>query len=202
MILGLAGRAGAGKDTVAARMQVLTGRPVVHASFAAPLKRSVAALFDMTVEQVEAWKLEDRAFITGSGLGAASEGQPYPFKEYGAMTMREVLQRYGTEAHRDVFGDNFWVDNVRLGHHGRILMVTDVRFPNEAQAVRSAGGHVVRVVGPPGVEDAGDGHASESPLPSRLIDAGIINDVRDDDFRSLDNQVGKLIRGLLLRERP
>ena len=26
------------------------------------------------------------------------------------MTFREFLQRYGTEAHRDVFGKDFWLE--------------------------------------------------------------------------------------------
>jgi hypothetical protein len=116
-------------------------------------------------------------------------------------SVREYLQHYGTEAHRDVFGPNFWVDNVDLSHDRRIVVVTDVRFANEAQAVHDAGGVVVRVIGPPEVEEAGDGHASEAELPYGLLDGAIYNTNRDDGFESLDRQVLDLVLGLLREER-
>lgn len=200
MILGLAGRAGAGKDTVAARMQVLTGRPVVHASFAAPLKRSVAALFDMTVESVEQWKLADRAFIRGDALGGAS-GMNYPFAEYGAMTMREVLQRYGTEAHRDVFGDTFWVDQgiaavVEAHARGDLVVFTDCRFDNEVDAIHDRGGFVFEVMGPEGLMDEHARHASERP-PHHL-DGFIANTDRREPatFKALDAQLDRILAAL------
>ena len=61
------------------------------------------------------------------------------------MSIREYLQRYGTESHRDVFGTDFWVDMalpLDTDHSDRLLVVTDVRFPNEVIRVLDLGGVV------------------------------------------------------------
>ena len=55
MILGLTGRMGAGKDTVFQRLEALYPR-VMQVSYARKLKESVAALFGISLEQIEQWK--------------------------------------------------------------------------------------------------------------------------------------------------
>lgn len=198
MLIGLHGRKQAGKDTVFARASHLMDDVVrvERASFADKLYASAAASLGVPVSALQAWKTnpEFRVLVAGPNQDSAVRvGQVY-----ASQTIREYLQGYGTEAHRQVFGDSFWVDQVGLeDHEGRIVLVTDVRFANEAEVVRDAGGFVVNVVGPPEVEAAGDGHASEVPLPPRLIDFQIDNDVRDDGFQKLDAQVAQLLRALL-----
>jgi hypothetical protein len=198
VLIGLHGRKLAGKDTVyeRARLAAADDIAVDRASFADLLYESAAAAVGVTVAQLREWKANDRYRVQVAFDDGARRWT------YGDVSVREYLQNYGTEAHRDLFGPDFWVDNVRLDHEGRILMVTDVRFPNEAEAVRRAGGFVVNVVGPDEVENAGDGHASETPLPHALVDATLYNDVRDDGFRALDERVGSLIRCLMRMEKP
>lgn len=194
MLIGLHGRKQAGKDTVFERASHLMADvvPVERASFADMLYRSAAAALGLTVEDLQAGKTEPSAYIVvhcGDGVRKSS-----------SLTFREYLQRFGTEAHRDIFGSDFWVDNVELDHAGRIVMVTDVRFENEARAVQAAGGRVFRVKGPDEIEHAGDGHASETPLPEHLIDFTLDNSVRDDGYRALDLYVSNLLRQLLRLE--
>lgn len=186
MLIGLHGRKQAGKDTVFRRTAHLM-RDVVdvqRVSFADLLYESAAAALGVSVDFLQTYKTDPDVVVSVMGSGGI----------YTELPIRGYLQRYGTEAHRDVFGPNFWVDAVDLEHAGRIVMVTDVRFPNEAEAVRRAGGSVWRVIGPAEVEDAGDGHASETPLPLGLVDDELRNDVRDDDFRALDERLHRLIR--------
>lgn len=186
MLIGLNGRKQAGKDTVYARARHLMGDrlPVERASFADLLYRSAAASLGVTEGFLQTFKSEPLARIQvilppPNGV-LRSE-----------LSVREYLQRYGTEAHREVFGEDFWVDAVDLEHDGRILFVTDVRFPNEAKAIRRAGGVVVEVIGPEGrVTD--DGHASEAPLPDDLIFHTIPNRVRNDGFYTLDFEIKEL----------
>jgi hypothetical protein len=193
MLIGLNGRKQAGKDTVYERTRHIMRdvMPVERASFADLLYRSAAAALGVTVEQLQMWKADPNVRVAVGkryeSIGLVPESE---------ITVREFLQKYGTEAHRDVFGPNFWVEQVRLGHEGRIVMVTDVRFPNEAEAVRAAGGRIVEVVGPMGRVTA-DAHASEAPLPTELVDVVIQNVVRDDNFRSLDGSVDTLVRLVL-----
>jgi rhodanese-related sulfurtransferase len=64
------------------------------------------------------------------------------------LTPRLVLQKWGTEVARTAWHDDTWIaslENKLVKAHNDIV-ITDVRFPNEIQAVRSAGGVVIRVV--------------------------------------------------------
>lgn len=63
------------------------------------------------------------------------------------------------------------------------VVISDVRFPNEARAVREAGGHVIEIV-KPGV--VSDGHVSEQRLPQELISATVVN---DSTIRALHDRV-------------
>ena len=204
MLIGLHGKKQAGKDTVYERIVARFGEgskigaDVVRVSFADKLYESAAAALGVDVDFLRRWKADPGAGMT---IQVPHPDGGYGIEVGGCIRFREYLQRYGTEAHRDIFGPNFWVDNVDLSHEGRIVVVTDVRFANEAQAVIDAGGTVVHVIGPDEVELAADGHASEVTLPERYIDARLTNKVRDDDFVSLDLRVMDLLIELLREER-
>lgn len=141
MLIGLTGKAGAGKSTAGEYLATTYGFEL--RSFAAPLKASAAALLGVTVDDLETWK-NNTGFEV---VVIAPNGRPR-----ATQSVRSFLQRYGTESHRDVFGQDFWVD---LGMRGiyraslqeRNLRVawTDVRFPNEVKAIRQAGGIIVRI---------------------------------------------------------
>lgn len=193
MLIGLNGRKQAGKDTVCERIahKLADVIEVERVSFADLLYVSAAEALGVSVEWLQAHK-SDTAARVAIGIRYDELGI-VPTSE---LTVREYLQRYGTEAHRSVFGDNFWVEQVErklAAHRERIVVVTDVRFENEARAVRAAAGAVVEVIGPMGsVTD--DAHASETPLPVELVDVVIPNLVRDDEFRALDGEVDRLLR--------
>jgi hypothetical protein len=191
--IGVHGRLGSGKDTVYERLAELhLDLSVKRLSFADKLKDSACALLGITREQMEEMKRTDATEIevhTHHTGGMASV--------QSRMNMRTFLQRYGTESHRDIFGQNFWVDQalnpVHFGPHDHdhleMFVFTDVRFENEAQAILNRGGMILRVIGDN--EDTGD-HASERPLPDRFITATIDNTIRDDGFAHLDNQLREL----------
>ncbi len=188
MLIGLTGAAGSGKDTVYEVLAELYERelPVERRSFADALYESAAAALGVSPANLRAWKRHEDARITVQSPGGFVEA---------VLTVRQYLQRYGTEAHREVFGEGFWTGAVDLtDHRGVIVAVTDVRFLNEAEAVRRAGGFMARVIGPG--EVPGD-HASERPLPDELMDVVIHNVVRDDDRAHLRRQV----RGMVTRFR-
>jgi hypothetical protein len=98
----------------------------------------------------------------------------------GEISGREALQRYGTEGHRDVFGSDFWVDQVLphgdTGYVQRayvLIVITDCRFPNEAARVLQQGGEVWRI-NRDEAKPAGE-HASEVPLDDLLVSREIDN---------------------------
>jgi Deoxynucleotide monophosphate kinase len=142
MIIGLTGLKGSGKDTIAAHLIKSYG--FERRAFADKLKESAAALLKLDPSHFEVLKNSpDILFAIGS------------FKQDGMFEMivnqstREFLQRYGTESHRDVFGQDFWVNQL-LPMDGfytdRNIVITDVRFVNEAERIHALKGYVVRVV--------------------------------------------------------
>lgn len=192
MLIGLTGRAQAGKDTVYGVIsdRYSVTRNVQRRAFADLLYQSVAAALGVTVEDLHVWKTDPTVMIEVRN------------RDSGPLvrrTTRNLLQRYGTEAHRDIFGADFWVDALDLTHGPEdLIVVTDVRFPNEAHAITQMGGHVVRVEGP---HVGDDDHASEQPLPDALVDYVLDNTSRDDGMARLRRNVGQLLLDLTARER-
>jgi hypothetical protein len=107
-----------------------------------------------------------------------------------APEVRRFLQVLGTEGVRDHLGDNAWVDALRrhidsdsdeaavLGEVPYGIVVTDVRFPNEAQAIRDWGGVIWRVVrvnpdGTPFDNGLGADHPSEAFVDKLVVDTTI-----------------------------
>jgi hypothetical protein len=92
--------------------------------------------------------------------------------------IRQLLQRLGTDGGRDHLGVNVWVDSLINGAHNARLVVPDVRFPNEYQAIKERGGVVLRIVragyGPV------NGHISEVALQEQ--DYTIENDRTREDM--------------------
>lgn len=87
-------------------------------------------------------------------------------KEY-FPEVRRLLQKGGTEGGRDIFGQDIWIatwaKNVgALLEAEYDVCVSDMRFLNEASAVREMGGEVWRVYRP-GTQ-VGDSHKSETEL--------------------------------------
>lgn len=63
-----------------------------------------------------------------------------------SMTPRKLLQLLGTEAGRKIIHPNIWVNSLFSDYepHSKWI-ITDVRFPNEAEAIKERGGIVIRV---------------------------------------------------------
>lgn len=113
---------------------------------------------------------------------------------------REYWQWVGTEAHREVFGADFWVDALlprvenphsdqqaltKLFPHIDVLFITDTRFENEARRILDFGGEVWHIdaddrLGPL-PEDA---HPSEHSLPRELISRIIDNNGTLHEFKT------------------
>jgi hypothetical protein len=165
-IIGLHGPAGAGKSTTAKQIARYSDGEtlVVHTSFAGPLKASAAALLDITLEQLEALK-------KGGEVVVYLHGEVRQEHVLSLLSGRTFLERYGTESHRDIFGDDFWVDfwEKKLneifhqydGEVKRIIVTTDdARFPNELTKIRSISGWVIGVDSNKHYELDASGHES------------------------------------------
>ena len=108
------------------------------------------------------------------------------------MTVRDFLQRLGTDAIRNGLHTNAWVNALMADYtptqvqwsDGPIggyedgpmpnWIITDTRFPNEAQAIKDADGIIIRVTRP-GIGPVND-HPSETGLNQWKFDYEIQND--------------------------
>lgn len=157
MIIGLAGYARSGKDAAAEIMVNEFG--FTRVAFADKLREVLYALNPL----LEYQGVLDRHAMKRNYLQEVIDEYGWDgYKETGfSNEIRRLLQRLGTEAGRNILGETIWVDttmnNLPEGH----VVVTDVRFPNEASAVKSKG-EVWRVIR----KDVGpaNDHPSETAL--------------------------------------
>lgn len=94
-------------------------------------------------------------------------------------TRRMALQKVGS-AVRLALGPDTWVRRVIRAWEAQgcpPTVITDVRYENEAEAIRSRGGIIVRVVRPgSGLTGEAAQHESEMRLADNLVDIEIVND--------------------------
>jgi hypothetical protein len=85
--------------------------------------------------------------------------------QFWGFTPRWALQRAGTEALRKTICDDIWIKTLirRVQLHEYIL-ITDMRFPNEAKAIKYIGGHLIRCDRDMKYDPEMDTHISEIAL--------------------------------------
>ena len=156
--VGLSGYAKSGKDTACAGL-VQAG--FARVAFADAVRASLAAVNPLVPYGDEMVRLDTLVATYGwEAVKATSE-------------VRVLSQRVGTEAGRAIHGEDAWV-NVAMRVAGPKTAFSDVRFPNEADAIRSMGGIVIRV-NRPGVGPV-NRHTSETALDGYEFDFVVSND--------------------------
>lgn len=135
MIIGLTGLSGAGKDTVA--NWLVDNKGFERRAFADPLKNLLYGL-NPSVRTRENVSLKLREIIDREGSWDRAK-LVHP-------EIRNLLQKFGADFIRDQIDPDFWV---KLGMYdvdsNANLVFSDVRFLNEADAIRKAGGTIVNV---------------------------------------------------------
>ncbi|MFD7611002.1 hypothetical protein [Streptomyces sp. NPDC059828] len=167
--IALVGRARSGKDTIAARL--ISRYAYTRIAFADPLKELA-----LSVDPIVAYE--------PSGYG------PLPTR------LSAVVQRYGWEKAKDRFPEvrrtlqrtgqavrdqesGHWLslalDKVAVADAWNLpVVVTDCRYPNEAEALKARGFRLVRVLRPD-VGSAAPDHVSETALDNHPVDVTIAN---------------------------
>jgi hypothetical protein len=174
MIIGLSGYAQTGKDTVAEHLTKHYGYKRV--AFADPIRQAL-------------YKLDPKIRIdemVGASLANAVDHMGWEEVKRLSSDARELLQRLGTEVGREMFGQDFWVDQAFRGvSRFNDIVITDVRFPNEYRAIKARDGIIIRII-KPGTA-AVNYHASETALDNHSFDGTIVNDgSREDLYKKID----------------
>lgn len=181
LLVGLCGPAGCGKDTVASLM---AREGFFRYTLALAMKQGLEVMLDVPLS---VW--DDRV--------AKERVIPWIGK-----SPRQLAQTLGTEWGRNLVHTDLWVnrmlrswDAVRVSGCPR-MVVTDVRFDNEALAIISAGGTVWRIEreGVPPVA----AHSSESGVSTALTQGVIDNTGSLDQLRE---RVSTLTSYLLINRR-
>lgn len=195
-IVGICGKAGSGKDTVASMLTDSLGEIEdlrVHTqSMAEPIKSMVRALL-MCLPPDEAGPYQQYFRKT----------KEVPLPVVMHHSPRELLQSLGTEWGRETIGKDFWINihRARLratARHASVLgsrlvvLVPDVRFDNEAEKLCD---FVVQVVRPDVMEVAP--HKSERGIGVDLIDY-TVNNIKSLDY--LEEVVGNKLTKEILDE--
>jgi hypothetical protein len=180
-LIGLTGMAGAGKNEAA---RALTAIGWKEAAFAEKMRTAMLALDPIVTVNPPGHSERLSVFITFYGWDITKRDVP---------EVRRLLQKFGTEAGREIHGANCWVDALFADWDDSTpLVVTDCRFDNEAQAIRDRGGVVVRI-DRPGLDPLPGGHASEAGVTDPLVDWVIYN---DRDVAHLHREILAIAEGL------
>lgn len=168
MIVGITANKTHGKDFFAdavVRYRKALGSGVVVDSFALPLKQGCAEALGLPIALFTDPSLKEVPFEKpidlDTRLDALKVAFPIALEPRGkvAHSPREVLQYVGTEYVRSVQNDYWYASLLARTVNAPLALVPDLRFQNEAKAIRSVGGKVLRVVRK-GIESK-DSHASE-----------------------------------------
>lgn len=169
MIIGISGKIGSGKDTVANILSnMYPNVKILH--FGDSLKDIISIVFNI-----------NRSILD------TQEGKKAVYPKLG-ITNREILQKLGS-LFRQTFYENIWIDNVldKITSDNIVYVIADVRYPNEKKAIEDAGGIVIRIERPgiPTID-----HISETALDNAEFHKVIYN---DGNIEQLEFKINSLI---------
>ena len=150
IIVGLAGPKKGGKDTIANGLVALLEAD--KRRFAGKLY-GMAAVYDPAFHPEMSHELKEGFVLNDPELG----------------TRRNFLEKLGTEFGRDMISRRIWTKGV-LNSAKLPTVICDVRFEDEAQAIRNAGGLIIHLR--PDFADYGRKHVSDHPL--EVADADVV----------------------------
>lgn len=169
-LIGLSGYGRSGKDSTAA---VLIELGYERRAFADEVRKALYVLDPVVSSDPRGEEIRLRSLVDRVGWEKA-KARP---------NVRRLMQTMGTELARETWSQDFWVDLLLRGYGGERWVISDVRFPNEADAIKARGGQVWRV-DRPGFGPVND-HGSETALDDydgfdlHIVNGGSLADLAD-----------------------
>lgn len=226
-IVALAGRKGVGKSTIAKEiLRLVPG--AVEVSFAGPLKAFVGEYFKIPDDVLygpseirDSTQFEPEEYLVGAArfhsaiknhlpsLILANDQEAELKKalrkvQLSAKTVREVLQRVGTEVFRDILGKDIWTNiglaaaEAALINGASLVVFSDLRFRNELLALKRFGARTAYVADHWPFVPQTNGHASEldfekTQLVCGWFDTVIVTKHPDGKFESAQTNAFKAL---------
>jgi hypothetical protein len=181
-VVGVTGRKGHGKDTVA-RMIANEGAAVVR--FADPLKQMLRAYYAAH-------------YVPNDTVERKIEGdlKEVPCEWLCGRSPRYAMQTLGTEWGRGQMHPDFWTQSylnrvLRFSH----VVTPDARFENEAEVIRRIGGKIVSVDASLRVPlNEFSHHSSEAGIPASYVDVVVDNNGTEAELKEKIRAL-ELVRG-------
>ena len=134
-IIGITGKAGSGKDTLAEMLIDLSHATMCPYSFADPVKEATAAMFGIMTEDLYCRDTKEKV------------------NEFWGISPRKMAQIVGTDMARNCFSDKIWLMRAEaeiikiktLSPWITTVVIPDTRFENEADWVRAQGGKLIHI---------------------------------------------------------
>jgi deoxyadenosine/deoxycytidine kinase len=194
MIISISGKIGSGKDTVGKIIQYLSLQTIYPNVWG---EQSFEYFLHGDHTWESPWQIKKFAYAVKQ---VASILIGYPIEsfeqqdvkkihlgdEWNNMTIREMLQKIGTDAIRNNIHENAWVnalfanykeyavkwdcDGVTTVNETPKWIITDTRFPNELQAVKDRGGLTIRLLRTVLTDSTVASHHSETALDNAKFD--------------------------------
>ena len=192
-VIGISGYARSGKDTLGA---ILTKEGYDRVSFADNIKAALYVLNPVVGDQANRNKnglsIESEDTFNAESIRIKNIIDDIGWEQAKAVypETRALLQRLGTEVGRSIAGKDIWVNlSFDAVPDGSKVVVTDCRYPNEADAIKKLGGRVWRVERP-GVT-AVNTHVSETAMDGYPFDYVFNN---DGSIEALGSQVSRILK--------
>lgn len=177
MIIGIIGKKGSGKDTMADYL--VKQYEFKQFTYAEPLKKICQELFSLTDEQVNCPHLKE------------------VIDERWGKTPREILQQIGTDLFRKHYDENIWVnilkEKIKLDVKTKNIVVSDIRHQNELDNITQFENCVVFHIERPSLQNT-DTHSTENNVFHYSNIITIKNDSTIEHFYTkINNELEKII---------
>ena len=185
-IIGLCGNKRAGKDSFADHL-ISKYKTIQKYSFAGPLKKACQIMFCLSSEQID---------------GTLKETVD---KRWG-LSPRQIFQTFGTDLIRNEYpklvpgskvekiGSSFWVYRFQIWYENwikenpkKVLIITDIRFPDEFEVLKNMGGTIIKITRPS--YSINDNHISEKNISKIDGDYHIINEGTLNEYQNKIEQL-------------
>ena len=190
MIILIHGQKRSGKDFIADIFVKKAG--FEKRAFANKMKEIIATTFDIPRETLEDYKNEEKQLFIKNKKDEYEE----------IINFRKILQRFGTEATKKIFGNNIWAElTVKDYNKNKNIVISDLRFledellyvknkfPEDVISIKITDNSIKR----------NDQHISEKPIDDKYFD--FIFDNSKKDFLEAENFVEKLFKEIINKKK-
>lgn len=161
-VIGITGKKFHGKDTAAEIFKLFLGvDKTLIMSFASPIKNAIKTLFLLNESQLSGSSKENYCWTFNNG------------EKVNMMTPRIIMQKFG-DAMKSTFGNDIFLKNMKnriidCENNYKYIIISDVRFNNEAELIKNYGGIIVKIDASKRVNND-DKHISENGIDNKFID--------------------------------